>query len=108
MIKEQTQNHAWGFKLLASADISSMETCSWHAFLFGNMVDNVPRMGTQLAIFLQRGRWQFSFRGMQAIVLPLEREDSAIEMQPVIFTTQKTHPTILPNERNGQQFSHGE
>lgn len=53
MIKEQTQNRARGCKLLASADISSMETCSWHAFLFGDMVDNVPRMGTQLAIFLQ-------------------------------------------------------
>lgn len=54
MKKEQTQNHAWGFKLLTSADISSMEKRSWHAFPFGDMVDNFPIMGTQLAIFLQR------------------------------------------------------
>ncbi|EAW61838.1 hCG2045129 [Homo sapiens] len=43
---------------------------------------------------------------MQATVLPLERKASPIEMQPVIFTIQKTHPIILPSERNGQQFSH--
>lgn len=53
MKKEETQNHAQGFKLLTSADISSMEKHSWHAFPFGDMVDNFPIMGTQLAIFLQ-------------------------------------------------------
>lgn len=44
----QTQNHAQGFKLLTSADISSVEKCSWHAALCGDIVDNVPIMGTQL------------------------------------------------------------
>ena len=53
----------------------------------------------QMAIFLQRY--------VQATVLPLERKGSLIEMQPVIFTIQKTHWIILSSEKNGQQFSHG-
>lgn len=48
MRKAQTQNHARGFKLLTSADISSAEKYSWHAFLFGDVADNLPIMGTQL------------------------------------------------------------
>ena len=53
MKKEQTQNHAQGFKSPTSADIFSTQKHSWHAFQFGDMVDNFPIMGTQLAIFLQ-------------------------------------------------------
>lgn len=99
MKKEQTQNHAQGFKSPTSADIFSMQKHSWRAFQFGDMVDNFPIMGTQLAIFLQRYT--------QATVLPLERKGSPIEMQPVISPLQKTHSVILSSERNSQQFSHG-
>lgn len=52
MRKEQAQHHTQGFKALTSADISPMQKHSWHAFPFGDMVDNFLIMGTQLAIFL--------------------------------------------------------
>lgn len=95
------RNHAQGFKLLTSTDAST--TKKDHTFLFGDMVgyygDSTGNFPTE------QGRWQLSFRDAQATVLPLERKGSAIEMQPVIFTIQKTQPAILPSERNGQRFS---
>lgn len=48
MRKAQAQNQARGFKLLTCADMSSAEKYSWRAFLFGDMADNLPIMGTRL------------------------------------------------------------
>lgn len=73
MKKEEARNHTQGLKLLTSADISSMEKCSWHAFPFGGMVDNFPITGTQLAIFLQSeadGNFPSENCCTQATVLP--------------------------------------
>jgi hypothetical protein len=50
-----------------------------------------------MAIFLQRYAGNSFAPGEKRLM---------IEMQAVIFTIQKTHPIILPNERNSQQFSH--
>lgn len=97
--RAQTQNHAWGFKLLTSADISSVEKCSWHASVFGDMADNFPIMGTQLQ---SEADGNFPSEICRQQFCPRREKAWKLRCKAVIFTIQKTHPIIFPKERKGQ------